>query len=261
MRISEAIAAIDAGDVATLQRLLAENPQLIHQRLDEPTEGYFARPYLLWFVAGNPVRHERLPSNIVELTRAILDAGATKEQIDYTLALVASGRVPRESGVQLELIDLLLDRGADPDGAMMPALVHKELAAVQRLLDRGAKLTLVAAIGLGRTDDVVRLLQTSSAEERQTALTAAAFYGQPEHVRMLIDAGADVTAYSPRDFHPHATPLHQAVFAGSLEAVKVLVEAGASLDAGDRAYASTPLGWAEYGGQSEIAAYLRNVRR
>lgn len=252
-----AIAAIDAGDIATLKRLISEEPALLHARLDEPAEGYFARPYLLWHIAENPVRNDRLPPNIVEVTRTLIEAGA--DQVDYTLALVSSGRVPRESGFQLALIDLLVEHRADPNSGTMPALVHKELAAVNRLLHHGARLGLVAAIALGRTDDARRLLPSATDAERQAALTAAAFYGQPDHVRLLIDAGADVRAYSPADFHPHATPLHQAVFSGSLEAVKVLVEAGADLDRPDRAYHSTPLGWAEYGHQDEIAEYLRGL--
>jgi hypothetical protein len=251
----EAIAAIDSGDVARLQHLLAENTQLVQERFDEPAEGYFAHPYLLWFVAGNPVRNERLPENIVEITRTLIDAGAN--QLDYTLALVSSGRVPRESGVQIALIDLLVERGANPEAAVMPALVHQEIDAVRRLLHHGATLTLVAAICLGRTEDAMRLLETASADERQIALTAAAFYGRPEHLRMLIDAGADVSARSPAAFHPHATPLRQPVYSGSLDAVKVLVQAGADLRMTDHVHHGTPLEWAEYCRKPEIAAYLR----
>jgi peptide-methionine (S)-S-oxide reductase len=47
------------------------------------------------------------------------------------------------------------------------------------------------------------------------------------------------------------------VYSGSLDAVKVLVEAGADLDTKDTIYEGTPLGWAEYGKQAEIAEFLR----
>ena len=255
----EAIAAIDRGDLETLRRLLGEDPALVQERLDDTTDAYFAHPYLLWFVAGNPVRNETLPANIAEAAGAIIEAGATREQIDYTLELVASGRVARESGVQLELIDLLLSHGASTDGAMLAALAHHETAAAERLLERGAKLTLVPAVCLRRDGEAHQLAETATASERQIALTAAAFYGHPDHVRMLIAAGVDVRAYSPKGFHPHATPLHQAVYAGSLESVKALVEAGADHCATDRVYHSTPLGWAEYGQKPEIAEYLRGL--
>jgi hypothetical protein len=246
-----AIAAIDAGDVAALERLLAAHPQLVHERR-EGGEGYFARPYLLWFVAGNPVRNERLPSNIAAVTRTLIDAGAS--QLDYALSLVSSGRVARESGVQRELIDVLIDAGASPDSAMLAALAHHELDAVERLLERGATLTLLAAICTSR--DALALLDTASAEERQLAFAGAALYGNAAMLAALLERGVDVNAFSPEGMHPHATALHHAVASGSLDAVKVLVEAGAARDLRDRVYAGTPLEWAEYLEKTDIAAYL-----
>ena len=47
-------------------------------------------------------------------------------------------------------------------------------------------------------------------------------------------------------FHSHATALHQAVFSGSLDCVKLLVDAGADLNAKDKIYNGTVLGWAGY---------------
>jgi peptide-methionine (S)-S-oxide reductase len=259
---AQAVGLIDAGDEAGLDRLLAASPRLVRDRLDSG-EGYFHRPYLLWFVAENPVRNGTLPANIAEVARAILRAArreaadSFQEQIDYALGLVSSGRVPRESGVQLELVDALADAGARPDGALLPALAHRELAAARRLLERGAALTLVAAVCMERTPDVRRLAATASVEERQLALAAAALYGSAETLRRLIDLGADVNAYGPAGFHPHATAVHHAVGSGSLDAVRALVEAGADLDAKDRSYQATPLGWAEHLGRTEIAKYLR----
>jgi peptide-methionine (S)-S-oxide reductase len=258
----EAVSAIDAGDVSALESLLAAHPELLRDRLDYG-EGYFSQPYLLWFVAENPIRNGKLPQNIAQVTRAIVQAAerqgvdSLRDQLDYTLALVCSGRIPREHGVQRELIDVLADAGADPGGALVPALAHRELDAVERLLERGAKLTLLAAIGTGRADDVTRLLPEASADDRQAALAAAALYGQPHTLALLIDSGVDVNAYNPPSLHSNATALHQAVGSGSLAAVRVLVEAGAELGTKDRIYQGTPLDWAEYLQQPEIAAYLR----
>jgi peptide-methionine (S)-S-oxide reductase len=255
----EAVAAIDAGDVEALRRLLAANPELVHERLEEPAEGYFARPYLLWHIAENPVRNDRLPRNIADVTRTIIEAGAPRDQLDYTLELVASGRVPREAGVQLELIDLLTSCGADPDTAMPSCLGHKEIAAATRLLERGAKVTLLVAVCFDRKEQAKALLKTASSHDKQVALLAAAFYGHADLARMLLDAGADVNQFGPKGFHAHSTPLHQAVYAGSLDTVKALVAAGARLDVADRVYGSTPLGWAEYCKKPEIAEYLRGL--
>ena len=62
-RFQDAVDAIDSGDAVRLERLLAEDPGLVRDRVGGG-EGYFSRPYLLWFVAENPVRNGRLPANI-----------------------------------------------------------------------------------------------------------------------------------------------------------------------------------------------------
>src|SRR5205809_3744452 len=69
----EAVEAIDSGDINRLQRLLNEHPHLVSQRADVPEKGYFQHPYLLWFIADNPIRHEKLPANIVDITRLITE--------------------------------------------------------------------------------------------------------------------------------------------------------------------------------------------
>ena len=259
----EAVGALDTGDVAELERLLAAHPRLVRDRL-EYGEGYFRNPYLLWFIAENPVRNGKLPANIAEVTHTILRAaksGASaetyQEQIDYALALVCSGRVPRESGFQRELLDLLADAGARPDGALLTALAHREIAAAERLLERGAALTLPAAVCTRRRADIERLGRTASAEDRQMALAAAALYGEAGALGDLIALGVDLNAYSPIGFHPHATALHHAVDSGSLDAVRALVESGADLDAKDRLHEGTALDWADHLHRTEIASYLR----
>lgn len=250
----QAVALIDAGDAAALARLLDEHPHLVTGRTDYGDEHYFHRPYLLWFVAGNPVRNDRLPPNIAAIAKLIIDRGGT--QVDYALELVASGRVPREAGVQRALIDVLCDAGANPDGAMLAALAHKERDAAARLLERGATMNLVTAVCAG--GDPAPYLEAADDRERQLALTAAAFYGNARALELLVQAGVDLDAYSPEGFHPHATPLHQAVDAGSLESVQLLVDAGARIDIRDRAHHGTPLGWADSLEQTAIAAYLRD---
>lgn len=261
-RFRQAVAALDAGDVSALEGLLAAHPELVSQRAD-CGEGYFHQPYLLWFVAENPIRNGRLPGNIAQVAGTILEAAerqgveSLRHQIDYALELVCSGRVSRECGVQRELIDLLLDASADPDGALVSCLAHREVAAAERLLERGARLTLTAAVCTGRTDDVRRLAPAAGAEERQRALAAAALYGLAPTLALLLDLGVDLDAYSPAKFHSHATALHHAVDSGSLEAVRVLVEDGAGLSTRDLLYQGTPLDWAEYLERAEIAAYLR----
>jgi len=102
----DAVAAIDSGDIAALERLVAANPALVRERLETPgawlrdkvggaLDGFFKRPYLLWFVAEDPVRNGKLPDNIAAITRVIIDAARRdsasdlQEQLDYALTLVS----------------------------------------------------------------------------------------------------------------------------------------------------------------------------
>lgn len=258
-----ALSAMDRGDLGTLSEILSQHPRLVHERFD-CGGGYFQRPYLLWFVAGNPVRLERLPDGAPAVARTIIElarqAGVAtlQEQVDYTLCLVCSGRVPRESGVQIGLIDVLVDAGADPSCALEAALAHREESAIRRLLERGAGVTLPVAAALGSADQVRELAGTAAVPERQTALAVAAIWGRADSLRELTRLGVDLDAFNPPGFHAHATALHNAVAARSLSAVRALVEAGASTDIRDEMWAGTPVGWAEHLGEGEIAAYLRS---
>ena len=267
----EAVSHIDTGQTDELKRLLDANPQILRVRLESPgdwlldlvdgaLEGYFKDPYLLWFVAENPIRHEKLPTNIIEITNTIIVAAqqeqveTLQEQLDYALGLVVTGRVARESGMQLQLMDVLIDAGATP-GAGHGALSGRNLEAAAHLVKRGGELTLAAAICLDH-DDVERLAMVASTQDKQIALVAAALNGRAEALTRLLQLGVDSDAYSTA-IHPHATAIHHAVDSGSLDAVKVLVEAGARLDTKDKIYNGTPLDWAEHLGRREIADYLR----
>ncbi|MBA4853798.1 ankyrin repeat domain-containing protein [Emticicia sp. BO119] len=255
----KAVAAIDMGDIALLQNLLTAYPQLIYKRLDIPEEGYFKQPYLIWFVADNPIRNKKLPTNIVAITQLLIERAkkANFEDfqycIDYTLGLVSTGSVPRDCGVQIELIDLLIDAGAAPGGGV-GALAHGNIDAARHLIERGGELTLASAVGLDRVDNVHRLLKDATDIDKEVALMMAAFYGKTDMIKLLIQDKVNVNAYlTPTSgFHSHASALHQAVSSASVESVRVLVEAGASLEAKDLAYGGTPLGWAMYMQTEEI---------
>jgi hypothetical protein len=275
----DAVGALDAGDLGALEAQLAKHPRLACERLEVPgawlrdkvgkaLDDFFARPYLLWFVAEDPVRTGKLPANITAIAGAIVRHARThcgarvQEQLDYALRLVAWSWIARDAGVQLKLIDVLVDAGATLGATPNDALVNSNFAAAAHLVERGASLALATALCLERWADADRLLPAAAARERQFALTLAALKGKTEAVQRLLAAGGvDVNAVSP-DLYSHATPVHHAVSAGSLPTVQALVEAGARLDTRDTVYRGTPLDWAEYLGSTspytEIAAYLRS---
>ena len=284
----DAVAAIDSGDVATVERLTRDHPRLVRERLKSPgawlrdkvggaLNGFFEKPYLLWFVAEDPVRNDTLPPNIARVAASIIDAArhegvaSLQEQLDYALLLVAWSWVADRCAVQLQLIDVLVDAGASTDGAPDSALVNGHAAAAEHLVKRGAKLTLSTALCLGRWEAIPALAESTNERDKQAALTLAALNGKSEALVRLIPLGVDVSAPS-KDLYAHATPLHHAVSSGSLDAVRVLVEAGADLEAKDKVHRATPLGWAEHfvGEQrsydpprqyAEILAFLRGQAR
>jgi peptide-methionine (S)-S-oxide reductase len=281
----QAVALIGAGDVPALERLLTEHPELARERLTTPgswlrdkiggaLDGFFKDPYLLWFVAEDLPVLGSLPNNIADVTRAILrsaqGAPGLQEQLDSTLRLVSWSGIAASCGVQIELIDALLDAGASPDGCPDNALVNCHVAAAEHLVARGAALTLASAVCLARWDDARRLATTASEAEKQFALVLAALNGKVQAVKWMVETGADVNRPSA-DLYAHGTPLHHAVCSGSLATVQALVEAGADCGRRDTAWNGTPLGWAEYylGERKDdesqrrygaIAEYLRDRR-
>jgi peptide-methionine (S)-S-oxide reductase len=280
----DAVSAIDAGEVERLQRLIDEHPFLVSARLESPgawlrervgpaLNGFFGRPFLLWFVAEDPVRNGRLPVNIAEVVRVITRAATRQgvptlqEQLDTTLRLVCWSGVAVRFGVQLEMIDALVDAGALPAQNANNALVNGHLAAAERLIARGGELTLAAALCLDRWEDVPRLAAEANPRQRQFAFVLAALNGKSDAVKWMIGTGIPISQPSA-DLYSHGTPLHHAVCSGSLETVRALVEAGADVNRPDEAWNGTPLGWAQHyvdssAGQAReryasIVSYLRD---
>ena len=249
---------LDAGDIVGLRAHLKQHPNLVHEHVVFEGGNYFRNPTLLEFVAENPVRHGKLPPNVVEIARVILDAGPSQSAKNETLMLVSTGSVPRECRVQLPLIDLLCDYGAVPSCALHAAALHGEFEALNGLIGRGGRIDLPVAAALGLIVDVGRLLAGASSEDRHLAFSLAADFGHVEVVRLLLEAGEDPNRYNPVGGHSHTTPLHQAAGAGHDEVVRLLVERGARLDLKDILWRATPADWAKHAGRTEIEAYLRS---
>jgi hypothetical protein len=176
--------------------------------------------------------------------------------------MVVSSAHPARAGVQAALAETLLDYdGVETNcqSAIVTALAFGYAETAQALARRAESLTLTAAAGLGRVDDVRRLFPSADAQSRHIALALAAQHGHAAVVQLLLEAGEDPNRYNPEGFHAHSTPLHQAVWSDHIDVVRLLVGCGARLDLTDKVYSATPLEWAVHGVRTSIADYLRDV--
>jgi ankyrin repeat protein len=269
-KFEDAADAIVSGDVASLDRLLTENPGLVRAR---SARDHYST--LLHYVSANGVEdfRQKTPKNIVQITKLLLGAGAdVNAQSDAygghstTLGLTATSCHPDKAGVQLSLMELLIGHGATidgPDGASaVNACLHNGRTEASRFLaGRGAHLDLEGAAGVGRLD-IVRsffrddgsLKPPATEEQLKNAFAWACEFGRTDVADFLLHKGIDVAA-SLR--HHGQTGLHWAAFGGHVDTVRLLLERGASVNSKDLTFGGTPLEWAIYawGKNAEDAAH------
>jgi ankyrin repeat protein len=260
--------AIVTGDTVTLSKLLSENSELVHARSTREH-----RSTLLHYVSANGIEdfRQKTPKNIVEIANLLLSAGAdvNAESDAYggrstTLGLTATSCHPEEAGVQIALMELLIDRGAiidGPDGgsAVVGSLQNGRGEAAELFAKRGAWLDLEGAAGVGRLDIVTKFFKDDGSpkppatpKQMKNGFAWACEFGRTTIVDFLLQRGMEVDAKLP---HNGQTGLHWAAYGGHANTVKLLLERGASVDARDESFDGTPLGWAMYAwGNSPVMA-------
>ena len=229
--------AIVHGDETQLQQLLRNNPELIRARSAREH-----RATLLHYVSANGVEGYRQisPPNAPRITELLLAAGAEVEaEADVygggctALGLVATSTPPRAAGVQIPVIRVLLDHGAQVEhpnlaghgsDAVYACLANGCPEAAHYLADHGARVGIVGAAGIGRLDDVRRLVDTAESSRREMALRYAAGYGQPGIVTFLLDRGVAIDAHSG----DNETALFYAILGDRLDVVRLLLARGAN---------------------------------
>src|SRR5262245_4882104 len=261
--ISTFEAAVDAivnGDAASLETLLRENPRLAQAR---STRDH--RSTLLHYISANGVEDFRqmTPKNIIEITRLLLKAGAdvNAESDAYggrstTLGLTATSWHPENAGVQLSLMELLIDHGAiidGPDGGseVNGCLHNGRGKAAEFFANHGARLDLEGAAGVGRLDIVKGFFNDDGSlkppvtqGQMNDGFAWACEFGRTSIVDFLLQIGMEIDAKLK---HNGQTGLHWAALGGHVDTVKLLLERGAPIDAKDESFGGTPLGWALYG--------------
>jgi len=233
-KFEQAADAIVSGDILTLRRLLDEMPELIRQRSSREH-----RSTLLHYVSANGIEdfRQRTPANIVAITRLLLDSGAdvNAESDAYaghsmTLGLTATSIHPEVAGVQIELMELLLDRGAMiecvPGEAVRACLANGRPIAARFLASRGAHLDFENAAGVGDLDRVKELLPAASENEIGKGFVWACEYGYNDVVTFLLDHGVDPAFGGGAGM----TGLHLAAHDGHLDTVKLLLAHNAPIE-------------------------------
>ncbi len=254
--ISQFEAAVDTvitGDVATLERLLRENPELIRAH---STRKHHAT--LLHYVGANGVEdfRQKTPKNAVGVLKILLKAGAEVDAVadmygggSTTLGLVATSIHPLLAGVQDALIETLLEAGAaiQGPGAVNGCLANGRPQAAEFLAKRGARLDLEGAAGVGRLDLVKSFfnedgsLKANATEaQMKDGFTWACEYGRTSVVEYLLQRGMEIDA---KVKHHGQTGLHWAACNAHVDTVKLLLERKAPVDAQDESWGNTPLGW------------------
>ncbi|HEX7297312.1 MAG TPA: ankyrin repeat domain-containing protein [Pyrinomonadaceae bacterium] len=258
-KFERAADAIVSGDLVTLNQLLQKHPELIRARSARKH-----RSTLLHYVSANGIEdfRQKTPKNIIAITRRLLEAGAdvNAESEAYggrstTFGLTATSCHPQDAGVQLPLLSLLIDHGAiidGPDGgsAVKGALYNGSGEAAKYLAQRGAKLDLEGAAGVGRLDVVKtfftedgKLKRTATKQEMLNAFAWACQFGHVDVVEFLLERGVSINAALK---HHGQTGLHWAAYGGHVAIVKLLLDRGASVHTKDPTFEGTPLQWALY---------------
>jgi ankyrin repeat protein len=241
-RFERAADCVVSGDLEELRTLLARDPDLVRARSPRPH-----RATLLHYAAANGVEaaRQRTPPNAVEVVQLLLDAGSDPDALCFTF----------RGGPEQTMLGLLTTSGHPVKAGLLLPLVATMLRAGAHASPRYELLVdLREACAAGRSHSIA--LDPAS-ERAELALTDAARLGELELVRDLLDRGVHVDA-APEN---RITALHQAAFSGNAKLCEHLLELGADLGARDALYNGVPAGWAEAGGHPELARSLADRAR
>ncbi|HEX5216643.1 MAG TPA: ankyrin repeat domain-containing protein [Vicinamibacterales bacterium] len=254
-----AVDAVVSGDLPTLQRLIAAQPDLVRQHSTREH-----RATLLHYVAANGVEdyRQRTPPNAVEIARFLLDSGAKADALadtygrDYwqtTMNLLVSSAHPDGAGLMSPLVELLLDYGAaingvkDDESPILTAIDFGYIYAAETLARRGARVdNVITAASLGRVDLVSafvvdkytlapgvpliapawRNLATDARTHIEAAFVYACRFERVEVATRLLERGVDVAAADGQKM----TALHHAAAHGLIDLARALIARGAPLE-------------------------------
>lgn len=272
-----AIRALKRGDQQQLTALLAAHPALAHARSHDGRS-------LLGHLSDYPANIPTGPA----LVQALVAAGAA---VDDLALNTAQGETPLQWAVSANDVAVaaaLLAAGAAVDGPqgdgrpLSQALFYGQRTAAELLVQRGARVTLTFAAGLGRVNQIeacfdaagqllpqagchvppvnqfVAASETAGHDELlEQALVYATINGEVAAIDALVQRGASIDAL-PSGFDVRLTPLHWAVVRNQPAAAAALLARGADPEVTEPQHQATALGWAIYHKREAIATLLRH---
>jgi ankyrin repeat protein len=258
-KFETAVDAVVAGDERILAELLQKDSSLVRARSLREHHST-----LLHYCSANGVEdyRQKTPANIVAIARILLDAGAEVNAASNaygggstTLMLTATSVHPERAGVQIPLLELLLERGAAIDvgksSDVAMCLRNGRVGAAEFLSKKGARLDLEGAAGVGLLDRVKeffaedgRLKAGATPQQLADGLAWTCEFGRQAIVGFLLEHGVRADMRLRAD---GLTPLHWAALGGHTEIVRMLLARGADVNARETSFDGTPVGWAVYG--------------
>jgi uncharacterized protein len=195
-RVVAATEAVQAGDLAALERMLAADPWLATARIGD----WDCHRTLLHAATDWPGHFPNGPAVVERLVAAGADVNAHSRFSSHTETPLHWAA----SSDDVAVLDALLDAGSDIEapGAVLgggsplaDACGFGNWAAARRLVERGARTRLSDAAALGLLDRVEAVFAEGPAPDREVITMAfwnACHGGQRVTAEYLLDRGADI---------------------------------------------------------------------
>jgi ankyrin repeat protein len=250
--MNEFFDAVENGDSQLVAGLLEADPSLANAtdtRMFVPL-GYWTKLRIKENGEPTPELRPRKQASTTEVARILIAAGANVNAPGKITTPLHSAVDALDGPVSIELVELLIHSGANAREPVGQTALHTAIGGmdgkfptpkevVELLLHAGADPTARTKSGVTplaellelrtcreRAEVVRMLIQEGDARSEHPALgpfiCVAAWKNEPEVLRILIEAGADVNVCGK-----WGTPLHHAARNGFHENVEVLLAAGA----------------------------------